>query len=246
MMPDSIPATFVTYAAGILADTQSGLTGTQIVEICSAFAFDHSVDIPHHTYPFDSPNKRTALRENIMAFKPAQQYQIIKALCEDERIAEQPKVRDLKIKLLSRFSDSFGDSETDKISAPLVEETKHWLEDYTAAYRSYTSAEQKYHGGVFSRNLLDDLRLSLELLLKEILQSPKSLENQQQALGSFLAKRGGSKELRNMFLKLIDYYGKYQNSYVKHDDAVVEEEIEILFEITSSFIKHLIRVKDRS
>ncbi len=159
--------------------------------------------------------------------------------------AHQPKVRYLKIKLLSRFAEQFGGSQPETISEPLVQETKHWLENYAAAYRLYTKAEQKYRGGVFSRNLLDDLRLALELLLKEILESPKSLENQQQALGAFLAERGGSKELRNMFLKLVDYYGKYQNSYVKHNDAVIEEEIEIIFEITSSFIKHVIRVKDR-
>ena len=42
--------------------------------------------------------------------------------------------------------------------------------------------------------------------------------------------------------KLIDYYSKYQNTYVKHDDAVIEPEIEIIFEITSSFMKHLVRL----
>ena len=45
-----------------------------------------------------------------------------------------------------------------------------------------------------------------------------------------------------MFLKLIDYYCKYQNFYVKHDDAVIEEEIEFIFEITSSFMKHIVRM----
>ena len=35
-----------------------------------------------------------------------------------------------------------------------------------------------------------------------------------------------------MFLKLIEYYSTYQNSYVEHDDAVIEEEIEFIFETT--------------
>jgi hypothetical protein len=48
-----------------------------------------------------------------------------------------------------------------------------------------------------------------------------------------------------MFMKLLDYYTKYQNTHVKHDDAVVEEEIEFLFEITASFMKHLIRLNVR-
>jgi len=95
---------------------------------------------------------------------------------------------------------------------------------------------------VFTRNLLDDLRLSLELLLKGIFKNSKSLENQIELLGEYLKEKGGSKELTNMFVKLVDYYSKYQNTYVKHDDAVIEEEIEFIFEITSSFMKHIVRL----
>jgi hypothetical protein len=87
--------------------------------------------------------------------------------------------------------------------------------------------------------------LSLEKLLREILSNDRSLENQLQALGAFIKARGGSHEHSNMFVKLIDYYAKYQNAYVKHDDAVIEEEIEFVFEITSSFMKHLVRLSAR-
>jgi hypothetical protein len=57
--------------------------------------------------------------------------------------------------------------------------------------------------------------------------------------------KGGSKELSNMLEKLIDYYGKYQNTYVKHDDAVPNEEVELVLELTSSFMKHLARMHER-
>jgi hypothetical protein len=50
----------------------------------------------------------------------------------------------------------------------------------------------------------------------------KSLENQIPFVGSYIKDHGGSAELANMFAKLIDYYAKYQNSYIKHDDNVVE------------------------
>ena len=95
----------------------------------------------------------------------------------------------------------------------------------------------------FQRNLLDDLRLSLELLLKSIIGNNKSLENQLGDIGTFIQSKNGSKELNNMFVKLIDYYSKYNNTYVKHDDAVIENEIEIIFEMTSSFMKFLARLK---
>ena len=49
-----------------------------------------------------------------------------------------------------------------------------------------------------------------------------------------------------MFVKLIDYYTKYQNTYIKHDAAVLNAEIDFVFEITSSFMKHQIRLAKRN
>ena len=99
----------------------------------------------------------------------------------------------------------------------------------------------KFENKLFLRNLLDDLRLSLEKLTQRLLNNNKSLENQITDLGQFLKDSGCSKELANMFQKLIDYYTKYQNTYVKHNDAVIESEIEIIFEMTCSFMRFLIR-----
>jgi hypothetical protein len=109
-------------------------------------------------------------------------------------------------------------------------------------YRYGDVEKLKQQNGVFLRNLLDDLRLALEKLLQGIFSNSRSLENQLAVLGPFLKRKGGSPELTNMFQKLIEYYAKYQNTYVKHDDAVIEEEIELLFEITASFMKHLVRL----
>lgn len=95
---------------------------------------------------------------------------------------------------------------------------------------------------MFERNVLDDLRLSLELLLREVLSNDKSLDNQNPLLGQYLKDRGGSTEFRNMFRTLISYYSNYQNEHVKHNDAVIEDEVEFVIEITSSFMKHLVRM----
>lgn len=99
---------------------------------------------------------------------------------------------------------------------------------------------------MFSRNLLDDLRLSLETLVKGILKNGRSLENQKAELGDFLKQRETSQELRQMFVTLLSYYCTYQNSYVKHNDNVNEEEIEIMFEMTSCFLKHLVRLNAKN
>lgn len=239
-----IPANFIRYATDILAETSSGLSGNEIIKATASYAVEYDVQLPHSSYPFDAPNKRTALYDNLMAFDGLQQYRIIKELCE-HRSFRPGKNRDreeLKIRLATRYPDFAGEAPASDINETLIEETRHWLDSYSDALESYNSALQKYEAAIFHRNLIDDLRLALELLLKKLFNSDKSLENQLPALGKFIKESGGSKELANMFQKLVEYYAKYQNSYAKHDSAVIEEEIEFIFEITSSFMKHLVRL----
>jgi len=122
-------------------------------------------------------------------------------------------------------------------------EVRHWLSDFPSVHKIFDEALQKHNNGVFTRNALDDLRLSLEELLRQLLNNDKSLENQISLVGRYIKDRKGSSELANMFEKLIDYYSKYQNTYVKHDDAVPTTEVDFILEISSSFMKHLIRIK---
>lgn len=68
---------------------------------------------------------------------------------------------------------------------------------------------------MFERNVLDDLRLALEVLLRGILGNDKSLENQIAPLGDYVRSKGGSAEFGNMFVKLVEHFTKYQNRYVK-------------------------------
>lgn len=244
MFGDTIPPQFIRFAADILGDTERGLSGAKIVESASAYAVEYDVNIPHPSTPIQAGNKRTALYENLMRFEPEQQYRIIRELCEHPSLPEpnSAKIKDLKIKLMSRYAQFAGDGAPGEINETLIEETRHWLDDHPDALTLFNDALQKYENGIFHRNLLDDLRLALELLLKALFENNKSMENQISALGTYIQDRKGSKELANMFVKLIDYYAKYQNSYAKHNSAVIEEEIEFIFEITSSFMKHLVRL----
>jgi hypothetical protein len=240
-----IPATFINYASDTLAETHEGLSGSRIAEYCSAYAIDFEVDIPFPEYPFPSelPNKRTALRENLKVFNPSQQFKIIKELSELPHFENNAGVKDLRIKLISRYG-ALGEGNTkEEINESLIEETQHWLSEYPDALKLYNECLEKHSNGIHQRNLLDDLRLSLETLLKNVLENNKSLENQIAELGKYINERNGSKELNNMFLKLIDYFSKYQNTYVKHNDDVNENEIEITIEMASSFMKFIVRIK---
>jgi hypothetical protein len=240
-----IPPTFVTYASGILAETLKGISGPQIVEILSKHAYNFNVKIPYSSYPFPQgvSNKRSALAANLHAFSPEQQFLIIKDLCEFDRFKDNNDVKELKIRLISRFGILGRKGDISGVDPAITEETLHWLSDFPESNKLYDEALTKYSNGIYNRNALDDLRLSLEKLIQSILGNTKSLENQLGELGAFITSRKGSKELMNMFVKLIEYYTKYQNTYVKHDDAVIETEISIILELTSSFMKYVIRIK---
>ncbi|GAB3366936.1 hypothetical protein GCM10027431_09710 [Lysobacter rhizosphaerae] len=245
---EGIPASFIQYACGILADTNRGISGSTIVQATAAYAVEYDVDLPHPTYPYDASNKRTALYENLMAFSPSQQYRIIKELCDHSSFSLTPSSERvaLKVKLITKYSHLDPKDTPSEVNETLVEETKHWLAGHPDSLSLYSQALEKYDHGAFHRNLLDDLRLSLEKLLRDIFSNFKSLENQVPHVGQHIKSKGGSPELANMFVKLLDYYTKYNNSYVKHDDAVIEEEIEFVLEITSSFMKHLVRLTGKS
>lgn len=245
MLHTEIPTTFLSHAADVLAATTGGLSGSKIVEICNAYAIDFNVAIPFPEYPFpmNTGNKRSVLRENIKAFNTSQQYRIIKEITELEQFKGNNEAKDLRIKLVTRYGHLNNGNEETEINQTLIEETKHWLKDYPDSLKVHEDALNKFNNQIYERNLLDDLRLSLELLLKAVLDNSKSLENQIEIIRPFIKSKNGSIELNNMFLKLIDYYCKYQNSYVKHNDAVIENEIEIIFEITCSFMKFIARLK---
>ena len=229
---------FLTYASDILAETNSGLSGMKIVEYCNSYAITFNRIIPYGSYPFDAPNKRTALRENLRAFEAAEQFRIIKELSELPAFTENEQAKTLRLTLFKRY----GNLATEKISeTELIQTTKHWLSGHPNALKEYESALTKYEGGIFERNTLDDIRLSFELLVKDLLGNEKSLENQIGGICGILDKCGTSVELKNMVQKIIDYYTKFQNNHVKHDDAVNENEIEYVIELTSVIMKFLIK-----
>lgn len=244
-MEKIIPDIFITQASDVLGDTSMGLTGSDIAKAFSSYALDYKVNIPYGSYPLNALNKRTALLENLRCFQPEQQYKIIKELCEHPNLPEpkSDKINNLKIQLIARYGKQFGSESSETLNVSLIRDVKHWLYDYKKSYDLYEDAFTKFNNKIFERNLLDDLRLSLELLLKEIFANQKSLEKQIDNIGKFINNNGGSTYFSNMFRVLIDYYSKYQNSFIKHDDAVIEEEVEFIFEVTSSFMKHLVKLK---
>lgn len=246
MFDPEISVTFLSKAAELLADTNSGLSGPRIVSAINGYGDKWGVRVPYPSYPFDAPNKRTALLDSLRAFSGPQQFIIIEELCDHHSFAvgspSKGERQKLRAELFTRFGELRPNKEVKELDVPLVEDTRHWLHAHPSALSLFYQAKLKYDAGIFQRNLIDDLRLSLELLVKDALGSSKSLENQVGPLGAALKQRGASPQFTNMFQKLVEYYCKYQNDHVKHDDKLPEQEVEFLFEMTASFMKHIVRV----
>lgn len=108
MEKQKINEAFIQYASGILGDTKSGLTGSEIVNYCNKYSVDFCVDIPITSSDFGDfgsivPNKRTALSKNLNEFNKEQQFIIIKELCELPQFKNNKAVQTLKAKLFERY-----------------------------------------------------------------------------------------------------------------------------------------------
>ena len=108
MSKGKIDAAFIQYAADILGETSSGLSGGQIITHCNRYAVEFNVDIPITNPNFGQfgnvvPNKRTALYKNLMVFNGPQQFTIIKELCELPLFKKNKLAQEVKKRLFERF-----------------------------------------------------------------------------------------------------------------------------------------------
>ena len=116
------------------------------------------------------------------------------------------------------------------------------LKPYRIAYRHYSNGLAKHQDGIYERNTLDDMRAALEALIFEIIGKEKTLENQVSIICTMLDDHGVKPEIRNLFQKTLDYFTKYQNNYVKHNDEVDPAEVSFVIEWTGVLMKYIINM----
>lgn len=234
---------FIDYASDILGDTEKGISTSQIISICNRFATEYNVNIPHtriyQGFSQTFSNKRTALKENLLKFSEEGAFKLIEHICNLIQYKKNSEFKEVKIKLYTNFPKYVNKGENENLNIEIVE-NKELLSDYPKAKKLYDEACSLYNIGIYERNIIDDLRLSLELIIKQVLNNEKSLENNIAEICSHLKVKGCSQEFINMFKHLLDYYSKYNNNNVKHNDNINVSEIEFVFGLTNLFIKLLV------
>ncbi|MEI6529816.1 MAG: TIR domain-containing protein [Candidatus Falkowbacteria bacterium] len=121
-----INTAFLSHACEILAETNTGISGSKIVRYLSAYAVDYAVDIPYASYPFppSTSNKRTALLKNLQAFSPDQQVKILIELCQLQEFIGNEAVSNLYSKLISSYGSLFKKMDQNAIDNDLIEQPK--------------------------------------------------------------------------------------------------------------------------
>lgn len=232
-----ISKTFLDYACGKIAGYGygNGLSNREIDAEISKFVVKYNVQIP----PLHQMTaKAKKLKHAIQCFSDKQQAEIIRDFCLMPQLEEDEEIKEVLQLLTEQYGYLFDNA---LLNTELVQKTKHWLSSHPASLEEYESALVKYEKGVFERNTLDDMRLALELLIKDLLGNKKSLENQIGEIGKMLKNAGVSEEIRNMVTQMISYYEKFQNEHVKHNNAINGNELEYVIELTSVIMKFLIK-----
>lgn len=232
---------YLSYAARILADTNEGLSGSEICKFCNQYAVKYAKTIKHTKLPFAKgvSNKAQVLRENLACFEPDQQFVIIQDLCDLEKFSNNEQVNELKV-ILTRDYYHLAPQEIAEQILETVNQVKNWLDGYPEAKKYYEGALEKMSCKIYKRNLLDDLRCSLEALVKDILQSKSSVENLKSDLGNYLKENNVNVEIRNLYITLLKFFLEYQNNNVKHNDLSKKIEVDFIFNQTTVLMQFLI------
>lgn len=122
----------------------------------------------------------------------------------------------------------------------LINDNLDWLSAHPKSYETFKMSLMEIGIQGKERNVVDHLRLSLELLLKDIFNNGKSLENQKSDIGNYLKSKNISPEISNLLERVLDYYAKYQNNKAKHDCAVLSSEVEFILYLTGTAMRFLL------
>ena len=127
----------------------------------------------------------------------------------------------------------------------IINGTLFWLEAHPKVLQHFDVALKLYMEGdkAKQRSLRDELRFSMEQLLKEVLQNNKPIEKQGNALKMWLKLKGAHPQVVNLYGQLLFHgYTNYQND-VKHTGEYREQDVEFVIYLTGTFMRQLLQLE---
>ena len=161
-------------------------------------------------------------------------------------MSSRPEVQQLKLRMLMRHSKDFDETlmlELSSLVTARLPNVVQILQPYPKSLKLLQEAKLKYENSLFDRNVLDDMRLAFELLVKDLFGKKSSLENQKSIIAKGLESSGASSGLINLFMTLYSVYLSYQNENVKHDDLVNKADVKFVIDITILMMDYFVKTK---
>jgi hypothetical protein len=127
----------------------------------------------------------------------------------------------------------------------IINKTLSWLETHPEVLKHFDVALKLYmeNDDAKQRSLRNELRFSMEQLLREILQNNKPIEKQNDDLKSWLKAKDAHPQVVNLYRQLLfNGYNTYQND-VKHAGTYKEQDTEFMIYLTATFMRQLLELE---
>lgn len=205
----------------------------ELIDLTYEFAKSYNKSIPIDEPNYGSFNKKELLLTNLNVLSDNEKIEFLSQIKYHSRLCEDDFLRD-EIDLLVKDASNGVIKARNSVST--------LLETYSIDLKNQWQRTYRFYDHLDYRNALDNMRLTIELLIKRITGSEASLENQKSALGKFFEDKDISKEVRNLFFKMLDMYEKIQNHEAKHNlpQNLNSKEIKFLMNQSTVIIKFLI------
>lgn len=205
----------------------------ELIDLTYEFAKGYNKEIPVVDSNFNFLSQKEILSKNLNVLSDNEKVEFLSQIKYHSRLSEDDFLRD-EIDLLVKNASNGVIKARNSVSS--------LLETYSIDLKNQWQRTYRFYDHLDYRNALDNMRLTIELLIKRITGSAASLENQKKPLGEFLEKKDISKEVRNLFFKMLDMYEKIQNHEAKHNlpQNLNSKEIKFLMNQSTVIIKFLI------
>lgn len=208
-------------------------SANELIDLTYEFAKGYNKNIPIDNPNYELFNKKELLSTNLNVLSDNEKIEFLSQIKYHSRLCEDDFLRD-EIDLLVKDASNGVIKARNSVST--------LLETYSIDLKNQWKRTYRFYDHLDYRNALDNMRLTIELLIKRITGSEASLENQKSALGKFFEDKDISKEVRNLFFKMLDMYEKIQNHEAKHNlpQNLNSKEIKFLMNQSTVIIKFLI------
>ena len=134
-----------------------------------------------------------------------------------------------------------------ELDEKLIVDSIEWLKDYPDIRTQAIDALKTYHNGEYSMpsEVVDKYRKLLEQFMQKYFNSYGTLISLKSNYGNKLKEAGVSKEIANVFEKILSLYDSYNNNHAKHHNDACEYDIEYIMYETFNIIRLLLQIKHK-